>query len=148
VFEILCRREGGANCNGAARWEVPRPAVGRRIGLGVSPLPQRGLDKSLSLAVGFRSVRLGADGLEAQIPTGIPKCKGFITTAVVGHDASHSDAEAFVIRHCGFEKRNRATGLLIGQDLGEGDTGMVVNTDVDELPSDAAAVALGRSDLR
>src|SRR6266849_4913551 len=123
-------------------WKFLAPAVGCRIGLGVSPLPQRGLDKSLSLAVGFRSVRLGADVLETQIPAGIPKSKGLITTAVVGHNASNGDAEAFVIRHCGFEKRNGAAGLLIGQDLGEGDTGMVVNADVDELPTDATTVAL------
>src|ERR1700686_5846382 len=83
-------------------------AVGGRIGLGVGPFPQRGLDKSLSLAVGFGSVRLGADVLEAQIPAGIPKSKGLITTAVVGHDASDGDAEACVIRHCGFEKGNGA----------------------------------------
>ncbi len=69
--------------------------------MGVSPLPQRGLDESLSLAVGFRRVRLGADVLEAQVPAGIPKSKGLITPAVVGHDASNADAEAFVICHCG-----------------------------------------------
>jgi hypothetical protein len=80
--------------------------------------------------------------LEAQIPTGISKGKGLIATAVVGHDASDGNAEAFVICHCGFEKRNSAAGLLIGQDLGEGNAGMVVNADVDELPADATAVAL------
>jgi len=31
---------------------------------------------------------------------------------------------------------------LCGTDLGEGDTGMIVDTDVDELPADATAVAL------
>jgi hypothetical protein len=97
---------------------------------------QRGLDKSRSLAVGFRSKRLGTDVLETQIPAGIPKSKGLIATAVAGHNASNGDAEVFVIRYCGFEKRNGAAGLLIGQDLGEGDTGMVVNSDVDELPTD------------
>jgi hypothetical protein len=109
---------------------------------------QRGLDKSRSLAVGFRSKRLGTDVLETQIPAGIPKSKGLIATAVAGHNASNGDAEVFVIRYCGFEKRNGAAGLLIGQDLGEGDTGMVVNSDVDELPTDATTVALGRSGRR
>ena len=50
-------------------------AVGGRIGMGVSPFPQRGLDKSLSLTVGFRRVRLGADVLEAKIRQASRKAK-------------------------------------------------------------------------
>ena len=39
-------------------------------------------------------------------------------------------------------KANGTIGLLVGQDLGEGDAGVIVDADVDELPADAAAVAL------
>jgi hypothetical protein len=35
-----------------------------------------------------------------------------------------------------------AIRLLVRQYLGEGDTGMIVDTDMDELPADAAAIAL------
>jgi hypothetical protein len=50
-----------------------------------------------------------------------------------------SDAETLVIGHSRLEKGNRAVCRLVGLDLGEGDAGMVVNTDVDEIPAGAAA---------
>src|SRR6266550_3377994 len=61
-------------------------------------------------------------------------------TAIVGHDASDGDAEAFVIRHSCPEKGNSAVRRLIGLDLGEGDAGMIVNAHVDEIPTGAAAL--------
>jgi hypothetical protein len=120
-------------------------AVGCWIGLGVSPLPESGLDEALGLTVGFRRVRLGADVLDIQIPASVTEGKGLIATAIVGHDAGDGNAEAFVVGHGRLEEGHRATGLLIGLDLGEGDPGMVVDADMDELPADAAAVALART---
>src|SRR5262249_9333765 len=119
--------------------------VGGGIGLGVGPFPERRLDEALGLAVGFGRVGPGADVLEAEVPASVTEGEGFIATAVVGHNAGHSDAETFVISHGGPEEGNGAVGCLVRLDLGEGDAGMVVDADMDELPADAAAVALAGS---
>ena len=117
-------------------------AIGCWIGLSVGPFPERGLDEALGLAVGFGRVGLGADVLDAQVPASVAEGEGLVATAVVGHDAGDGDAEAFVVSHGRLEEGNGAIGLLVGLDLGEGDAGMIVDADVDELPADAAAVAL------
>ena len=122
--------------------ELVGATVGCGVGLGVSPFPERGLDEALGLAVGFRRVGLGADVLDAQLLASIAKGESLVAAAVVGHDAGDGDAEAVIISHSRLEKGNGAIGLLIELDLGEGDAGMIVDTDVDELPADAAAVAL------
>ena len=116
--------------------------------MGVSPFPKRGLDEALGLAVGFWRVGLGADVLDAQVPASVAEGEGLVAAAIVGHDASDGDAEAFVIGHSRLEKGNRAVRRLVGLDLGEGDAGMVVNADVDELPAGAAALVLTASDRR
>src|ERR1700710_2308751 len=117
-------------------------AIGCWIGLSVGPLPERGLDEALGLAVSFWRIGLGADVLDAEVPASVTEGEGFVTTAVVGHDAGDGDTEAFVISHGRLEEGNGTIGLLIGLDLGERDTGVIVDADVDELPADAATVAL------
>jgi hypothetical protein len=63
---------------------------------------------------------------------------GPVAGAVVGHDASDSDAEASVVGQGRRQEGDRALLLLVGQDLAEGDAGIVVDADVDELPAAAA----------
>src|SRR3954452_5869284 len=77
--------------------------------------------------------------LDAQIPTSIAECEGLVATPIIGHDARDGDAEAFVISHSRLEEGNSTLRRLIGLDLGEGDAGMVVNADVDEIPTGATA---------
>jgi len=78
--------------------------------------------------------------LDAQVSASVAKGEGLVATPIVGHDSSDGDAEAFVISHTRLEKRNSAVRRLVGSDLGEGDAGMIVNADVDELPTSAAAL--------
>jgi hypothetical protein len=80
--------------------------------------------------------------LDARAPASISKVEGFVTTAVVGHDTGDGDIEAFVIGHGRLEERYGAFRLLLLQNLGEGDAGVIVDTDMNELPADATAVAL------
>ena len=96
--------------------------------------------KRSALPLVLGRVRLGADMLDAQVPASVAEGESLVATAIVGHDAGDRDAEALVISHSRLEKGNGAVRLLVGLDLGEGDTGMVVNADVDELPTDAAAL--------
>src|SRR3954449_2840574 len=110
--------------------------------MSVGPLPERRLDEALGLAVSFWRIGPGADVLDAQVPASVTEGEGFVTTAVVGHDAGDGDTEAFVISHGRLEEGNGTIGLLIGLDLGKRDTGVIVDADMDELPADATAVAL------
>src|SRR6202035_1710097 len=52
------------------------------------------------------------------------------------------DAEARVIADGGFEKRDGADRLLVRHDRCERDARGIVDTDMDELPADAATAAL------
>ena len=80
--------------------------------------------------------------LEAEFLAGVTEVEGFVTTAVVGHDAGDCDAEACKVIHSGLEEGYGAFGFFVRQYLGEGDAGMIVYADVDELPTDAPAIAL------
>ena len=80
--------------------------------------------------------------LEAELAAGVAEGLGAIAGAVVGHHARDGDAEAGVVGDGGLEEGDGALLLLVGQDLAEGDARGVVDADVDELPADAAALAL------
>jgi hypothetical protein len=54
----------------------------------------------------------------------------------------HLDAEALVGGDGGGEEGDGAARPLVGQDLREGQTRGIIDRDVDELPTEAAAVAL------
>src|ERR1700692_4097164 len=109
------------------------------IGLSVSPFAQTGLDEALGLAVGFWSVGLGADVFEAEPLAELAEGEGLVAGAVVGHDAFDLDAEAVVVGEGGLEEAGGASLLLVGHDLGEGDAGVVVDGDMDELPAEPFA---------
>src|SRR5271156_4097694 len=109
------------------------------IGLSVSPLAQTGLDEALGLAVGFRRVGLGADVFEAEPLAQPAEGEGPVAGAVVGHDALDLDSEAIVVGESGLEEAGGASLLLVGHDLGEGDAGVVVDGDMDELPAEPFA---------
>src|SRR5713226_5321365 len=51
--------------------------IGCGIGLSISPLPERGLDEALRLAVSFRRIRLGADVFDAQVGASVAEGEGF-----------------------------------------------------------------------
>jgi hypothetical protein len=64
--------------------------------------------------------------------------------SVVGHHALDGDRVAGVERDRASQKRDRAAGLLVGEDLDVGQAGGVIDADVHELPTghpDAPAVA-------
>ncbi len=83
--------------------------------------------------------------LEAKSGAGVAEGVGDVAGAVVGHHARDGDAEAGVVGDGRFQEGGGAVGGLVGQDLAEGHAGVIVDADVDELPADAAAVALSGS---
>ena len=104
--------------------------------MGIGPLTQARLDEALSLAIGFGRVRLGSDVFEAEFLAGFGEVPREIARAVVGHNALDLDPQTCVIGHRRFEEGN-GTGLpLVAHDQAEGDTGCIVDADMDELPAD------------
>ena len=124
-------------------WIECGPAVVQSwIGGGVSPFAQGRLDEAFGLAVGFGRVGPGTDVPQFQCLAGVAEGAAAIAGAIIGHHARHGDAEAAVIGEGGMEEGGRAFLLLVGPDLAEGDARGIVDTDMDELPADTAAVRL------
>src|SRR5215212_9079800 len=112
------------------------------VGLSVGPFAQGGLDKALSLAVCLGRIGLGPDVRETEIAAGRAEGLGAIAGTIVGHHASNRDAKVRVVGDRGLEEGDRALLFLVRADLREGHPGGIVDADVDELPSDAPALAL------
>jgi hypothetical protein len=111
-------------------------------GGGVCPFSERGLNEALSLAVSLRGVRLDLDVLDAELLAGAGEGFGEIAAAIVGHDALDDDAEGFEVADGCEEESNGTFLLLVREDIGTGDTGMVVDGNVDEFPAGALAAAM------
>src|SRR3954453_2683147 len=112
------------------------------VGLSVGPFAQGGLDEALGLAVRFGRIGLGPDVLETEIAAGRAEGLGAIAGTIVGHHTGNRDAKVRVVGDRGLEEGDRALLFLVREDLREGHAGGVVDADVDELPSDAPALAL------
>jgi hypothetical protein len=80
--------------------------------------------------------------LDAESLAGVAEGEGFVAGAIVGHDPGDGYPEAGVVGHGGLQEGDGAFFFLVGQNLAEGDARGVVDADVDELPTDAPAVAL------
>ena len=116
--------------------------LGVVVGTRVSPLAEGSLDEAFGFAVGAGSVGTSEAQAEAELVTETAKDAGAITGAVVGKQAADGDAEAGIVIDGSLQKSGSGRGLLIGQNLREGDTRMVINGDVDILPSGAMNAAL------
>jgi len=113
--------------------------------LAVSPLAQCGLDEVLGLAVGLGRVRLGTTVTKVELEAGRAEAMGAIAAAVVGEQ----DADANAVRgkegQRVVQEGDGGGGLLIGQELGEGEAGVVVDGDMKgfeaTVPAQAAETA-------
>jgi len=105
------------------------------IGAGVDPLAESGLDKPFGLAIGAGSVRTGEMVTEAECHDSSAESVRAITVAVVGEQAADGDAEGSIVSHGSPEESNSGSSGESGQDLGKGNAGMVIDGDVEVLPS-------------
>jgi hypothetical protein len=80
--------------------------------------------------------------LEAETATDIAEGEGPVARAVIGHDALDANAEAGIVSKGSQQEGGGAVFRFVGPDLGEGDARGIVDRDMDELPANAAAVAL------
>ena len=134
---------------------VPEPAV---KGLGafvacavdgaVGPAVEQGADEAFGFAVGLWAPRSRAEMADPEAAAGEGVDGGDVGAAVVGEDAFDLDAVAGEEGECALEEADRGGGFFVGEDFGVGETAVVVDGDVDELPADRAPVASGASRRR
>src|SRR5437867_2441579 len=101
----------------------------------VGPLAQSGLDEAFSLAVGARSVRTGEAVLDAELEAGGAEEAGAIAGAVVSEQAANADAVLGIEGDGGAQEGDGGLALLVGEDAGEGEAGVIVDGDVQSLPA-------------
>ena len=103
----------------------------------VSPLASDGLDEAFSLAIGLGAVRFCEEMLEAELLAGGGKKLGTVSGTTIGEEALDVDA-MIGIEADGLEESVEDGGsLFIREEAGEGETGMVVNGDVQGLDTGA-----------
>jgi hypothetical protein len=113
--------------------------------VGIGPFAQRGLDEALGLAIGLWSVGPGEAMFEAEGGDGVTQGVGAIAGAVVGVNALSFDAVLLEKGQGGMEEGDGAVGGFVGEELGEGEAGMIVDGDVEVFPTGAAdMIALAR----
>jgi hypothetical protein len=108
--------------------------------MGISPFAQGGLDEALGLAIGLWSVGAGEAVLEAEGGDGFAHGVGAVAGAIVGVDALDGDAVLFEESQCGVKEGDGALGGLVWEKLGEGETAVVIDGDVEVFPTGAAGV--------
>jgi hypothetical protein len=110
---------------------------------GVGPFANGGLNKTFGFAVGPRGVDAGTDVSELKLEAGEFKAIGDKAGAVVGHDATQGDVKTSEVSGGLEEKAAGGNGLFIGHHGDLGETGVVIDSDVEELPAGAASFVLG-----
>ena len=104
----------------------------------VGPFSEGGLD----VAIGLRRIGLDLDVLDAELLASAREGFRVVAAAIVGHDALDGDAEGFVVGDGGEQEGNGTLLFLIGEDIGKGDAGMIVDGDMDALPAGPLATAM------
>ncbi len=114
--------------------------IGGVVGARISPLTQRSLNEALGLSIGLGRVGPGPYVFEAELLACLGEGLGTVAGAVVGHDTLDRDTQACIVGDRRLEKGHGAGLPLVLHHPAESDPGGVVDTDVDELPADAAAL--------
>ena len=108
---------------------------------GVGPLAEGSLDEALGFAVSLRRVRARAAVLEAHLQTNLAKLVGAIAAAVIGEQGADGDAMASEKVNRVLEEGDGGVGFLIGEDAGESQARVVIDGDVQGLPTGMLVLA-------
>ena len=138
--------------------QMCRSLAGMRVSISIGPFAQGSLDEAFGLAVGARSIGPGEALFETEAFDLGGVGRAAIAGAVVGIEALWLDAEFLEKSERSVEEGDGAASGLIGQELSEGDAGMIVDGDMEILPagprgvivaitSDAVTGALDASEL-
>jgi hypothetical protein len=102
---------------------------------------------TFGFAVRLRGVRLDPDVLDSELFTSSGEGFGEVAATIVSHDAFDGNAEAPEVGDGGDQERDGAFLILVGEDIGTRYPGMIVDSDMDELPACALAEPLQRARL-
>jgi hypothetical protein len=86
---------------------------------------------------------------KAELQTSLAESARAVAVAVIGEQPADANAQGGVIGHGSVKKSNCRSSGEIGQDLREGDTGVIVNGDVEILPPTmmfSASAPIGSND--
>src|SRR5436190_1079821 len=108
-----------------------------RIGPGIGPLAQAGLNEPLGLAVGARRVRPGAFVSEPSGRQRRPESLAEIGRTVIGHDPFDGHPLPGKPAEGALEKADRAALALVRQDLAVSQPGRVIDAHMQRFPADA-----------
>jgi hypothetical protein len=124
--------------------EEERETVGAlsrgRVSVSISPFAQGGLDEALGFAVGFGGVEASEAMLEAEARDFGAESGGAVSGAVVGVKTLDANPEVGKEGKSEVEEGNDAASGLVRKDGGEGETRVVVDGDVQILPTGPAGV--------
>jgi len=112
----------------------------------VGPFPESGLDEAFGFAVGAWSVRTSEALANTELLAELAKMAGAIAGTVIGEHAGDGDAESSIVVNGSLQEGGSRGSFLVGQDLREGNAGVVVDSDMHVLPAgamDAAASVAG-----
>jgi hypothetical protein len=116
------------------------------IGTGVSPFAKSGLDETFGFTVGARGVRTGEVVAQTEFKDGCAESAGAIAVTIVGEQAADGNAQGGVISDRSAQEGDSSSRSEGGQDLGKGNAGVVIDSDMNILPAAvqlAAAASIG-----
>lgn len=117
----------------------------------IGPFAERGLDKAFGFAVGAGRIGTSEAVANAELGAVVAEQVRAIATTVVGEQAANADAVLGIKSHGVLEESDGGGGLLIGEQLGEGETGVIIDGDMESLPAGklaataTAAIATNRN---
>ena len=109
--------------------------LGVLIGPGISPFAESSLDESFGFTVGARGIRAGEVMTQAEFNHGGMKSVGAIAVTIIGEQAADGNAQTGIIGDRSAQEGDSGSCREVGQDLGEGNAGVVIDSDMNVLPS-------------
>ena len=110
--------------------EVSRTMVAGLIRSGIGPLAGDGLDKALGLAISLRPVGFGEEMFDLELATSRGEVVGAVGSAAVGEDALNDDPMSLVEIDRLIECGDDAFDLLVREETGESEAGVIVDGNV------------------
>jgi len=119
------------------RGELKRALPGVMVSTSVSPLAQGSLNEALRLAIGARSEGFGEEVTDVVCLAEAAEGTGFIAGAVVGEEAANANAKTSKESEGSLQESGCGRAFLVGVDGGKSHAGMIINGDMDILPTPA-----------
>src|SRR2546422_10596864 len=113
------------------------------VGEAVGPLAQQRLHERLGLAIGLWSSGAGVTAADAKLGAGSSPGVGAVAIAVVREHALDRDPALAVPGLCPAQEGHAVGGALAGEQLGVGQTRVVVDREVEVLPAGVPVTAAG-----